>query len=54
MSKRKSVTVTMKLHKDGTMSMRSTGGFDLRKIMPQKAKAEDLPTPPEPTAEGSA
>lgn len=31
--KKRPVTVTMKLNKDGTMTMRSTGGFDLRKIM---------------------
>lgn len=36
--KKKSQTVTMKLEKDGTITMRSTGGFDLRKIMPPKPK----------------
>lgn len=30
--KKRSVSVTLKLNKDGTMSMRSTGGFDLRKL----------------------
>ncbi len=30
--KKKIKTVTMKLNKDGTMTVRSTGGFDLRKI----------------------
>lgn len=32
--KKKAKTVTLKLNKDGTMSMRSTGGFDLRKLIP--------------------
>jgi len=35
MSKRQPITVTMNLNKDGTMTMKSTGGFDLRKIMPK-------------------
>lgn len=38
--KKKGVTVTMKLNKDGTMTMRSTGGFDLRKIMPPPTNKE--------------
>lgn len=32
--KGKTVTVTLKLNKDGSMSMRSTGGYDLRKLAP--------------------
>jgi hypothetical protein len=32
--KAKQVTVTLKLNKNGTMSMRSTGGYDLRKLAP--------------------
>lgn len=35
--KRRPVTVTMKLNKNGTMTMRSTGGFDLRKLAPLAA-----------------
>lgn len=48
MGKRKPVTVTMKLNKDGTMTLRSTGGFDLRKIMPPS----EAPATVEPTTEG--
>lgn len=32
MAKKRAVSVTLKLNKDGTMSMRSTGGYDLRKL----------------------
>lgn len=31
--KKRNVSVTLKLNKDGTMSMRSTGGYDLRKLI---------------------
>lgn len=40
MTKKKPQSVTLKLNKDGTMTMRSTGGFDLRKIMPPPVKVE--------------
>lgn len=39
--RKKPVTVTMKLNKDGTMTLRSTGGFDLRKILPPAAKKDE-------------
>lgn len=52
MGKRKPVTVTMKLNKNGTMTLRSTGGFDLRKIMPRETQGEEAPAPLEPTTEG--
>ncbi|BCH63236.1 hypothetical protein RvVAT039_04520 [Agrobacterium vitis] len=42
--KKKPATITMKLNRDGTMNIRSTGGFDLRKLFP--AKSEDNPTDP--------
>ncbi|WP_170973486.1 hypothetical protein [Rhizobium sp. FKY42] len=32
--RKKPVTVSMKLNRDGTMTIRSTGGFDLRKLFP--------------------
>lgn len=41
MAKRKPQTVTMKINKDGSMTMRSTGGFDLRKIMMPIVKADE-------------
>lgn len=31
--KKRNVSVTLKLNKDGTMSMRSTGGYDLGKLV---------------------
>lgn len=34
--RKKPVTVSMKLNKDGTMTIRSTGGFDLRKLFPDR------------------
>ena len=40
--RKKTVTVTMKLNKDGTVTYRSTGGFDLRKLFPSKIKEETL------------
>ncbi|MBW8285774.1 MAG: hypothetical protein K0M55_19470 [Rhizobium sp.] len=40
--KPKSVTVTMKINKDGTMTISSTGGFDLRKLgLPIKEQVRD-------------
>ncbi|WEO73801.1 hypothetical protein [Agrobacterium vitis] len=36
--KKKPVTITMKLNRDGTMNIRSTGGFDLHKLFPPKSK----------------
>lgn len=38
--KKRIQTVTLKLNKNGTMSMRSTGGYDLRKLMKQVEKTE--------------
>lgn len=40
-------SVTIKLNQDNTVSMRSTGGFDLRQILSPEAKAqlEEAPTP---------
>lgn len=38
--KGKAVTVTLKLNKNGTMSMRSTGGYDLRKLAPSLPQIE--------------
>lgn len=40
MTKKKNVTVTLKLNKNGTMTMRSTGGYDLRKLLPPAKKTE--------------
>lgn len=31
--KKRLKTVTMKLNKNGTMTLRSTGGYDLRKLL---------------------
>ena len=40
--KAKTVTVSMKLNKDETVTFRSTGGFDLRKIgLPVKQQVRD-------------
>jgi hypothetical protein len=39
--RKKQISVTMKLNKDGTMTLRSTGGFDLRKILPPAAKKDE-------------
>lgn len=33
--KRKSVSVTIRMNRDGTYNFRSTGGFDLRKLFPE-------------------
>lgn len=40
--KPKTVTVTMKINRDGSMTIRSTGGFDLRKLgLPVKEQVRD-------------
>lgn len=40
--KPKTVTVTMKFNKDGSMTIRSTGGYDLRKLgLPIKEQVRD-------------
>jgi hypothetical protein len=36
--KKKPVTVSMKLNKDGSVTYRSTGGFDLRMLFPPAKK----------------
>lgn len=38
--RKKTQTVTIKLNKDGSMTMRSTGGFDLRKLFPPAKKEQ--------------
>ena len=38
--KRRPQTVTMTLRKDGTISMRSTGGLDLRPFLSPATKAQ--------------
>lgn len=51
MAKRKSKTVTIKLNKDGTMTFRSTGGVDLRKVVPSLFQSlEDDVSPAAPTS----
>lgn len=42
-TRKKPVTVSMKLNKDGTMTVRSTGGFDLRKLFPGQDLRELCP-----------
>lgn len=32
--RKKNATVTIKLNRDGTRNIKSTGGFDLRKLFP--------------------
>lgn len=40
--KPKTVSVTMKINRDGSMTIRSTGGFDLRKLgLPVKEQVRD-------------
>ncbi|WP_160009826.1 Mu transposase C-terminal domain-containing protein [Rhizobium sp. 18055] len=35
MSRKPTKSVSIKVHKDGSMTLRSTGGVDLRKVVPQ-------------------
>ncbi|WP_421579095.1 hypothetical protein [Shinella sp. M31] len=42
--KRKSVTVTMRINRDGSHTYQSTGGFDLRKLFPELRKPAGEPS----------
>lgn len=52
MSKKPKKSVTIKMNRDGTITMRSTGGVDLRKVMPNLFKTDDEKADPPPPIEG--
>ena len=43
MAKKQAKSVSIKVHKDGSMTLRSTGGVDLRKVVPQLCRVEAEP-----------
>jgi len=45
MSKKRGKSVSIRVHKDGSMTLRSTGGVDLRNVVPQLFKTADAEQP---------
>jgi hypothetical protein len=54
MSKKPKKSVTIKMNRDGSITMRSTGGVDLRKIVPSLFKIDDERADPAPPSQGEA
>lgn len=51
MSKKPRKSVSIRVHKDGSMTLRSTGGVDLRKVVPQLFKTDEPEASSPPPAE---
>lgn len=52
MSKKPKKSVTIKMNRDGSITMRSTGGVDLRKVFPNLFKSDEQKADPLPPSQG--